>query len=78
LILTNNNISKLPPLLGFVKELKQLKVEGNPIKTIKRSLIQTGDSNLMQWLRDKYIRGVDDQIEDWALGIPEQATPIKL
>jgi len=32
----------------------------------------------MQWLRDKYIRGVDDQIEDWALGIPEHATPIKL
>ena len=49
-------------------------IEGNPLKTMKRALIQHGGEGLMEWLRSKYERGVHCQIEDWARGLPEEKT----
>jgi hypothetical protein len=50
----NNNISKLPTVLGFMK-LTGLKVDGNPLKLIKRSVIDKGTVALLDDLRNKHL-----------------------
>jgi len=37
----NNSLTKLPTLLGFMR-LSSLKVDGNPLKLIKRAVIEKG------------------------------------
>lgn len=49
----NNNISKLPTVIGFMK-LLGLKVDGNPLKLIKRAVIEKGTVSLMDFLRTKH------------------------
>ena len=36
LILTNNELNRLPNLIGLHKSLKTIQVEGNPLKSIRR------------------------------------------
>jgi Leucine-rich repeat (LRR) protein len=38
LTLENNNLTKLPTVIGFMR-LSGLKVDGNPLKLIKRTVI---------------------------------------
>ncbi len=42
----NNSLTKLPTLLGFMK-LSSLKVDGNPLKLIKRAVIDKGPIALL-------------------------------
>jgi Leucine-rich repeat (LRR) protein len=63
----NNDLNQLPPLLGFHKRLQQIQVDGNPLKSIRRQIIDKGAVGLMTYLRDKYRDGIDNKIEEWAL-----------
>lgn len=50
----NNSLTKLPTLLGFMK-LSALKVDGNPLKLIKRTVIDKGTIALLDFLRTKHV-----------------------
>jgi Leucine-rich repeat (LRR) protein len=50
----NNSLTKLPTVLGFMK-LSALKVDGNPLKLIKRTVIEKGTVALMDFLRTKHV-----------------------
>ena len=52
--LENNSLIKLPTVLGFMK-LTGLKVEGNPLKLIKRPVIAKGTVALLEDLRNKHV-----------------------
>ena len=51
--LENNNLSKIPTVLGFMK-LLGLKIDGNPLKLIKRQVIDKGTVAIMDYLRNKH------------------------
>ncbi|NXQ82342.1 LRC40 protein, partial [Nyctibius grandis] len=51
--LTNNDISRLPYALGNLPQLKFLALEGNPLRTIRRDLLQKGTQELLKYLRSK-------------------------
>jgi Leucine-rich repeat (LRR) protein len=46
LTLENNNLTKLPTVMGFMR-LSGLKVDGNPLKLIKRAVIERGTVALL-------------------------------
>jgi Leucine-rich repeat (LRR) protein len=50
----NNNIQKLPTILGYMK-LTGLKIDGNPLKQIKRAVIDRGTVGIMEDLKNKHI-----------------------
>jgi len=52
--LENNSLTKIPTVLGFMK-LLGLKVDGNPLKLIKRQVIEKGTVALMDFLRTKHV-----------------------
>ena len=45
--LMNNDLDKLPFLLGFHSTLKQLSLEGNSLKTIRRPVIERGTDSIL-------------------------------
>ncbi|NXY90609.1 LRC40 protein, partial [Alcedo cyanopectus] len=51
--LSNNDISRLPYTLGNLPQLKFLALEGNPLRTIRRDLLQKGTQELLKYLRSK-------------------------
>ncbi|NXG73202.1 LRC40 protein, partial [Baryphthengus martii] len=51
--LANNDISRLPYALGNLPQLKFLALEGNPLRTIRRDLLQKGTQELLKYLRSK-------------------------
>ncbi|NXH19809.1 LRC40 protein, partial [Bucco capensis] len=51
--LANNDISRLPYTLGNLPQLKFLSLEGNPLRTIRRDLLQKGTQELLKYLRSK-------------------------
>jgi len=51
--LANNNISKIPTVLGFMK-LLGLQIDGNPLKLIKRQVIEKGTVAITDYLRTKH------------------------
>ena len=51
--LENNNLAKLPTVMGFMK-LTGLKVEGNPLRLIKRPVIVRGTVAILEDLRNKH------------------------
>ncbi len=53
----NNSLTKLPTLLGFM-QLSSLKVDGNPLKLIKRSVIDNGPLALLEFLRTRHLGDV--------------------
>jgi Leucine-rich repeat (LRR) protein len=65
----NNDITDrgVPHLLGNHKTLKTLQIDGNPLKSIRRAIIEKGTETIMKYLRDKYVEGRDDIVEEWAL-----------
>ena len=50
----NNSLTKIPTLLGFMR-LSGLKIDGNPLKLIKRTVIDKGTVAIMDYLRTKHI-----------------------
>ena len=65
----NNDIDDkgLPPLIGLHKTLKTVQIDGNPIKSIRRPIIERGSEAIMKCLRDKFVEGRDDMVEEWAI-----------
>ncbi|KAK4296726.1 hypothetical protein Pmani_030804 [Petrolisthes manimaculis] len=51
--ITNNNISTLPHHLGLLPHLKSLPLEGNPMRLIRRDIIQRGTVQLLKYLRSR-------------------------
>eukprot|EP00095_Tigriopus_kingsejongensis_P010638 maker-scaffold1028_size131186-snap-gene-0.53 protein:Tk10638 transcript:maker-scaffold1028_size131186-snap-gene-0.53-mRNA-1 annotation:"hypothetical protein CAPTEDRAFT_182426" len=56
---SNNDLAGLPYALGTLPNLKWLQIEGNPIKTIRRDIIQRGTDGLMKYLRSRL---TDDEL----------------
>ncbi|XP_019383951.1 PREDICTED: leucine-rich repeat-containing protein 40 isoform X1 [Gavialis gangeticus] len=51
--LANNDISRLPYALGNLPHLKFLALEGNPLRAIRRDILQKGTQELLKYLRSK-------------------------
>lgn len=62
----NNDIQRLPNLIGQHKTIKNIQVDGNPLKSIRRPIIARGSAGILQYLEDRFIEGTDDKIEEWA------------
>ena len=56
--LRNNEVGKLPPLLGTCTSLTSLLLEGNPLKTMRRNLIVATAREILEYLRGRM--GDDD------------------
>jgi Leucine-rich repeat (LRR) protein len=65
--LVNNDLDRVPHLLGHHKAIKTVQIEGNPLKTIRRPIIEKGTESILKYLRDKYVEEKDSIVEDWAL-----------
>ncbi|KAL4138707.1 hypothetical protein PRIC2_002211 [Phytophthora ramorum] len=49
----NNDLSDLPPGLGYLKHLNHFIVDGNPLRAIRRSVISSGCEALKKYLRTR-------------------------
>lgn len=63
----NNDCQKLPNMLGLHKKLKNVSVEGNPLKSIRRPIIAKGAAGILAYLGDRYIEENDGKAEEWAI-----------
>jgi Leucine-rich repeat (LRR) protein len=63
LTLTNNDINRLPHLIGFHKNIRNIQVDGNPLKSIRRAIIDKGSQGIVQYLMDKYVEEYDNKVE---------------
>eukprot|EP01017_Pseudomicrothorax_dubius_P038901 TRINITY_DN5901_c0_g1_i3.p1 TRINITY_DN5901_c0_g1~~TRINITY_DN5901_c0_g1_i3.p1 ORF type:complete len:763 (+),score=167.89 TRINITY_DN5901_c0_g1_i3:74-2290(+) len=53
--LENNSLTRLPTELGFKTVLKSLKVDGNPLKLMKRATIEKGTVAILDHLRNRHV-----------------------
>lgn len=67
LTLTNNDLNRLPHNIGVHKAIKVLNVDGNPLRSIRRPIIDGGSARLLKYFADKFNPDVDGKVEDWAL-----------
>lgn len=51
--IANNNVSSLPYKLGNLKSLKAMVVDGNPMRGIRRDIVNRGTVELMKYLRSR-------------------------
>ncbi|XP_076321952.1 leucine-rich repeat-containing protein 40-like [Tachypleus tridentatus] len=51
--LTNNSLSSIPYSMGTMPCLKSLLVEGNPMRSIRRDILQQGTVHLLRWLKSR-------------------------
>ena len=52
--LMNNNISSLPAKLGLLSEkLRVLMLEGNPLRSIRRPILEKGSAAVLTYLRGR-------------------------
>ncbi|GMF12144.1 unnamed protein product [Phytophthora lilii] len=51
--LTNNDLHDLPAGLGYLKYLDHLLVDGNPLRSVRRSIISAGTEPLKKYLRTR-------------------------
>lgn len=51
--LSNNSINSLPNSLAQLAHLMSLQLDGNPIRSIRRDVIQGGTTRVMKMLRDR-------------------------
>jgi Leucine-rich repeat (LRR) protein len=58
--LRNNNIGTLPPPLGTITSISSLLLEGNPLKTMRRTLITATAREILEYLRGRMSE------DDWA------------
>ena len=56
----NNDLMNLPHWLGHHKTISSVNVEGNPMKRIRRQVIERGTQGILDFLRDKFVAGKDD------------------
>ena len=65
--LTNNDLNRLPGNIGVHPAIKVLNVDGNPLRSIRRPIIDGGSARLLKYLADKFNPDADGKIEEWAL-----------
>ncbi|KAG8197757.1 hypothetical protein JTE90_006803 [Oedothorax gibbosus] len=51
--ISNNALTNLPYTLGTLPHLKFLAIDGNPMRSIRRDIIQRGTVQLLRWLRSR-------------------------
>lgn len=51
--IANNNVSSLPPRLGAMEYIKAIVLDGNPMKTIRRDIINRGTQEVLKYLRSR-------------------------
>jgi Leucine-rich repeat (LRR) protein len=52
--LINNELGSLPPELSLLSgTLRSLGVEGNPLRTIRRPIIEKGTAGILAYLKDR-------------------------
>jgi Leucine-rich repeat (LRR) protein len=49
----NNSISNLPDNLGFHPKLRSLRIEGNPLRAIRRTVVEEGTGAILSFLRSR-------------------------
>lgn len=47
---SNNDLNDLPPALGYIATLQRLLLEGNPIRSIRRTLLSQSTVDLKKYL----------------------------
>lgn len=60
LAMVNNDCITLPHWLGYHKTIQAVNVEGNPLKRIRRQIVEKGAQAILLYLRDKFVEGTDD------------------
>ena len=60
LAMVNNDCLNLPHWLGSHKSIQAVNVEGNPMKRIRRQVVEKGSQAILLYLRDKFVAGTDD------------------
>lgn len=50
---TNNDIGRINPRLGFMEKLRCLRLEGNPLRSIRRPILERGTAAVLEYLRDR-------------------------
>jgi len=53
--LSNNNLTNLPFELASIESLKQILLNGNPLRSIRKDIINRGTDAIMKHLRNNYI-----------------------
>jgi len=48
------SVSRLPDTLGFLPHLQSLQLEGNPLRSVRRDIIQCGTVRLLKYLREHF------------------------
>ncbi|KFP75449.1 Leucine-rich repeat-containing protein 40, partial [Apaloderma vittatum] len=74
--LANNDISRLPYTLGNLPQLKFLALEGNPLRTIRRDLLQKGTQELLKYLRSRIqdeVRNPNEEPPVTAMTLPSES-----
>ncbi|XP_066963781.1 LOW QUALITY PROTEIN: leucine-rich repeat-containing protein 40-like [Macrobrachium rosenbergii] len=80
---TNNNLSTLPYHLGLLPHLKSVPLEGNPLRLIRRDIVQRGTVQLLKYLRSRVsapvntFPGFENSPADTNLLMEEKAIPDK-
>ncbi|KAL8178486.1 UNVERIFIED_CONTAM: hypothetical protein K2H54_048867 [Gekko kuhli] len=72
--LSNNDISRLPYKLGNLPQLKFLALEGNPLRTIRRDVLQKGTQEILKYLRSK-IQDDDEISSNGELSVTAMTLP---
>ncbi|EEY53634.1 uncharacterized protein PITG_07321 [Phytophthora infestans T30-4] len=69
---TNNDLFDLPPGFGYLKYLTHLLVEGNPLRSIRRSIISAGTEPLKKYLRTRGkppvgVDAMEEEVDEFAI-----------
>lgn len=51
--LTNNNINRVPPELGNLKQIRCLELKGNSFRQPRYAILEQGTETIMAYLRDR-------------------------
>lgn len=52
--LANNDLQQLPPQLALLAPtLRTLTLDGNPLKAIRRPVLERGTPAVLQWLKER-------------------------
>jgi len=70
--LSNNDIVKIPHNIGLMTQLKTIQIEGNPLKSIRRPIVEKGSVAILEYLKQKYNEEMDSQIEPQILDSDEE------
>ncbi|KAJ1401922.1 Leucine-rich repeat, partial [Sesbania bispinosa] len=59
--LSNNSLSGLPPEMGKMTSLRKLLLSGNPLRTLRSSLVSGPTPALLKFLRSRLSEGEDSE-----------------